>query len=57
LSREGTFWQKDYFDRMVRDTQHFWNCARYIRSNPIKANLKPGEYLHYESDFVRSVQL
>jgi REP-associated tyrosine transposase len=53
-ARDGTLWQKDYFDRLIRDAAHFWNCARYIRRNPEKARLQNGEYLLYESEFVRT---
>jgi REP element-mobilizing transposase RayT len=38
----GTLWQKDYFDRMIRDWEHFMHVARYIRRNPNKAGLAPG---------------
>jgi putative transposase len=53
LNRSGTVWQKDYFDRLVRNSEHFWNCARYIRNNRLKARLSPAEYLLYENGFVR----
>ena len=56
LGRKGSLWMRDYFDRLVRDDGHFANCVRYIRRNPAKANLRPGEYLHYESDLARSVE-
>jgi putative transposase len=48
----GTLWQKDYFDRLVRDMSHFANCVRYIRRNPVKAKLGAGEYTLWESDVV-----
>ncbi len=51
----GPLWQQDYFDRMVRDTQHFWRCARYIRLNPAKAGLKQDEFIIYESAKVKAV--
>ncbi len=50
LGRTGTFWQKDYFDRLVRTSEHFWRCARYIRKNP--ANLPAGNFLLWEADWV-----
>ena len=34
LNREGNVWQRDYFDRLIRDEKHFRNCVRYIRKNP-----------------------
>ena len=36
LGRTGNFWQRDYFDRLVRDAKHLANCVRYIRRNPEK---------------------
>jgi REP element-mobilizing transposase RayT len=55
LGRDGVFWQRDYFDRLVRDEEHFANCVRYIRRNPSKARLREGEYLHFESEIARTV--
>ena len=52
--RRGSLWQKDYFDTIVRDTRHFWRCARYIRRNPAKARLSSIEFL-YESADVKAV--
>ena len=55
LDRSGSLWQRDYFDRLVRDENHFANCIRYIRRNPQKANLSDGEYIIYESETARAV--
>jgi putative transposase len=55
LKRAGPVWTKDYFDRMVRDAEHFWRCARYIRRNPMKAKLSADEFTLLESDHVRDV--
>ena len=49
----GQLWQRDYFDRLVRDAEHFGRCVRYIRKNPAKAGLKDGEYLLWESDLAQ----
>lgn len=51
----GRLWQKDYFDRLVRDSEHFANCVRYIRSNPVKACLKERDYLLFESEPAQQV--
>lgn len=48
----GPVWQKDYFDRLIRDWDHFMNVARYIRRNPIKANLPVGSFKVYEAPWV-----
>jgi hypothetical protein len=55
LGSSGAFWQKDYFDRLVRDQDHFANCVRYIRRNPLKAKLSEGEFTLYESDLVKGI--
>ncbi|RYG27582.1 transposase [bacterium] len=39
LGRTGSFWAEDYFDRFIRDEEHFWNCVSYIHQNPVKAGL------------------
>jgi putative transposase len=49
----GPLWQKDYFDRMIRDWDHFVNVARYIRRNPLKAKLREGEFLQEEADWIK----
>jgi REP element-mobilizing transposase RayT len=42
-------WQRDYFDRLIRDTDHFVNVRHYIRNNPVKAGLAEGSYLLHEA--------
>jgi putative DNA methylase len=39
LSRAGTFWQADYFDRYIRDENHWNRVLAYIHENPVKAGL------------------
>jgi REP element-mobilizing transposase RayT len=56
LQRGGGLWQRDYFDRLVRDEKHFANCVRYIRKNPTKAHLRETEYVLYESELARSIE-
>jgi REP element-mobilizing transposase RayT len=56
LGRTGSFWQRDYFDRLVRDTKHLANSVRYIRRNPEKRRLRKGESILYESEFARSIE-
>ena len=48
-------WQKDYFDRLIRDGSHFWQVASYIRRNPAKARLARSEYTLYEHTEVKAV--
>ncbi len=49
----GTLWQKDYFDRLIRDWKNFFRVARYIRRNPEKAELPEDDFSLYESAFVK----
>ncbi len=35
----GIIWQKEYYDRYIRDDKHFSVAKAYIRSNPVKAGL------------------
>ena len=36
----GVIWQREYFDRVVRNPTEFTETAAYIRANPFKAGLK-----------------
>ena len=51
----GVLWQRDYFDRLLRNEKHFAKCVRYIRKNAEKAHLRADEYILYESDFAQAV--
>ncbi|MEI8292775.1 MAG: transposase [bacterium] len=44
LGQEGTVWQEEYWDRLVRDEAHLERCIRYIANNPAKAGLREGQY-------------
>lgn len=39
LEHDGAFWQRDYFDRFIRDDAHFFRALEYIEQNPVKAGL------------------
>ena len=39
LDRKGALWQREYYDRYVRDLDHLHDCIAYIRNNPVKAGL------------------
>jgi len=39
LSSKIYLWQKEYWDRFIRDENHFQNSVRYIMENPMKAGL------------------
>lgn len=42
LGRQGAFWQREYFDRYMRDEDHLEKAAAYIHYNPVKAGLVAG---------------
>lgn len=39
LGREGAFWFREYHDRFIRDEEHLYRAADYVRNNPVKAGL------------------
>jgi REP element-mobilizing transposase RayT len=39
LGRTGQFWQREPFDRYIRNERHFRNAQTYIEDNPVKAGL------------------
>jgi len=39
LDRSGTFWFREYYDRFIRNDEHYANAIAYIEYNPVKANL------------------
>jgi len=38
-NRRGRLWQVEYFDRFIRDREHFERVVAYIHQNPVKAGL------------------
>ncbi len=42
----GSVWQREYFDRFIRDERHFAAAVAYIEENPVKAGLaaKSGDW-------------
>ncbi len=39
LGRQGALWQREYFDRYIRDERHLQAMIEYIDNNPVKAGL------------------
>ncbi len=56
IGHTGCVWQRDCFDRLVRNATHLANCIRYIRRNPQKAPLREREFVLYESELARGIQ-
>jgi REP element-mobilizing transposase RayT len=46
LARRGRLWAADYFDRFMRDQEHYLTSKAYIEMNPVKAGLcaRPEEW-------------
>ena len=40
LGKSCRFWQKEYYDRLIRNEQEFSRAIRYVVENPVKAGLK-----------------
>lgn len=51
----GPVWQKDYFDRLVRNREHLARCVRYVRQNPERSGLRPGTYVLIETALSREI--
>jgi REP element-mobilizing transposase RayT len=39
LGRTGPVWQREYFDRFIRDDAHYFATVKYIERNPVAAGL------------------
>ena len=44
LGRIGTFWMREYYDHIVRDTAELQRTIQYIWNNPDKANLQDWQW-------------
>ena len=51
LSRDGSFWMAESYDRLVRDGEELVRTQNYIRSNPAKVGLKEGDFVQQEASF------
>ena len=36
---EGTHWEKDFFDHVMRSEESYWRENEYVRQNPVRAGL------------------
>ncbi len=48
LGRQGSFWAPEYFDRAIRDRQHYLDAVNYVEMNPVVAGLceRPQDWRH-----------
>lgn len=35
MGRKGVFWAEEYYDKLIRDEQHFKSVYNYIKNNPL----------------------
>jgi len=47
LGRKGEFWQREYYDRLIRNKAEFDRAVRYVMENPSKAGLKDWPWVWY----------
>jgi putative transposase len=53
---EGTHWEKDFFDHVMRSEESYWQKVEYVRQNPVRAGLvKRSEDWSYQGEIHRLV--
>ena len=51
LNMQGKFWADGYFDKLIRDDDHFVKVYNYIKNNPLKVGLDLNRvFSKYEQD-------
>ena len=56
VSGEGTHWQKDFFDHVIRSEESYKEKWEYVRDNPVRAGLvKRSEDWPYQGEIHRLV--
>ena len=54
LNMSGSFWAREYYDKVLRDEKQVDKTIRYVLNNPVKANLSDAqERVFYNTDFSR----
>ena len=58
LKRNGNFWQRESYDRFIRNNEHFTNVIKYIERNPVKAGLceKNSDWIYGSANFRQSIE-
>ncbi len=54
LARDGVFWQREYYDRLIRDEDEFERAVRYVVRNPERAGLKDWKWVWCADGDVRA---
>ncbi|MCZ2102156.1 MAG: HsdR family type I site-specific deoxyribonuclease [Chitinophagales bacterium] len=50
------FWMPEYWDRFIRDEDHFNNAIRYILNNPVKAKLPESHIAYLYRGMIQELQ-
>jgi REP element-mobilizing transposase RayT len=50
LGRDGAFWQREYYDHVIRDEEEFNRIIEYVLLNPVKANLHDWQWVYVRSN-------
>ena len=45
LKIHGPFWQREYYDHLLRSEAEFERAVRYVLNNPVKAHLRNWEWV------------
>ncbi len=45
LGLHGAFWQREYYDHLLRNEEELERVVRYVADNPAKANLKDWKWV------------
>ena len=55
LGRTGHFWQKEYFDRYIRNARHYGKVVAYIENNPVISRLceRPSDWPFSSAGFMK----
>lgn len=48
LGRSGAFWQREYYDHLVRSEDEFYRIVNYITENPNRAGLRNWQWVGVE---------
>jgi REP element-mobilizing transposase RayT len=40
LNRSGVFWEREYYDHLIRDNEELERAVKYVKDNPARAGLK-----------------
>jgi REP element-mobilizing transposase RayT len=51
LRRTGAFWQREYYDHLIRDGDELGKAIRYTAENPVKARLVDWPWVYVAKDW------